>query len=104
MKADHGSKKLSVLQQASRHVNEMAANVVGSTKTGQDQIEDKGQCDVTRAFGSWFLMLFFNKEFIVMLFIHIVFFFSNFHIKTPWTSLACLELSSKKKKWNHRFV
>ncbi len=74
MKADHGSKKLSVLQQASRHVNEMAANVVGSTKTGQDQIEDKGQCDVTRAFGSWFLMLFFNKEFIVMLFIHIVFF------------------------------
>lgn len=42
MKADRGSKKLSVLQQASRHVNEMAANVVGSTKTGQDQIEDKG--------------------------------------------------------------
>lgn len=30
------------LQQASRHVNEMAANVVASTKTGQEQIEEKG--------------------------------------------------------------
>lgn len=44
MKADRGSKKLLSLQQASRHVNEMAANVVASTKTGQDQIEEKGTC------------------------------------------------------------
>lgn len=52
VKAEPSSKKLGVLQQASRHVNEMAANVVGSTRTGQEQIEDKGQCDVT---GSHFL-------------------------------------------------
>lgn len=58
VKADRGSKKLGVLQQASRHVNEMAANVVASTKTGQDQIEDKGQFHVTGVFGSWFLMFF----------------------------------------------
>lgn len=45
VKADRGSKKLSSLQQASRHVNEMAANVVASTKTGQDQIEDKDTMD-----------------------------------------------------------
>uniref|UniRef100_A0A8C1Y0N4 Huntingtin interacting protein 1 related b n=1 Tax=Cyprinus carpio TaxID=7962 RepID=A0A8C1Y0N4_CYPCA len=45
VKADRGSKKLGVLQHASRHVNEMAANVVASTKTGQGQIEDKGTMD-----------------------------------------------------------
>ncbi|KAI4878956.1 hypothetical protein NFI96_014456 [Prochilodus magdalenae] len=45
VKADRGSKKLSNLQQASRHVNEMAANVVASTKTGQEQIEDKDTMD-----------------------------------------------------------
>ncbi|XP_035382545.1 huntingtin interacting protein 1 related b [Electrophorus electricus] len=45
VKADRGSKKLSSLQQASRHVNEMAANVVASTKTGQEQIEDKDTMD-----------------------------------------------------------
>uniref|UniRef100_A0A673L278 I/LWEQ domain-containing protein n=1 Tax=Sinocyclocheilus rhinocerous TaxID=307959 RepID=A0A673L278_9TELE len=45
VKADRGSKKLGVLQHASRHVNEMAANVVASTKTGQDQIVDKGTMD-----------------------------------------------------------
>lgn len=43
VKADRNSKKLSVLQQASRHVNEMAANVVASTKTGQDNLEEKGE-------------------------------------------------------------
>ncbi|KAI1881968.1 hypothetical protein AGOR_G00245650 [Albula goreensis] len=45
VKADRGSKKLVTLQHASRHVNEMAANVVASTKTGQDQIEDKDTMD-----------------------------------------------------------
>uniref|UniRef100_A0A672NQG3 Huntingtin-interacting protein 1-related protein-like n=1 Tax=Sinocyclocheilus grahami TaxID=75366 RepID=A0A672NQG3_SINGR len=45
VKADRGSKKLGVLQHASRNVNEMAANVVASTKTGQDQIVDKGTMD-----------------------------------------------------------
>ncbi|XP_060740320.1 huntingtin interacting protein 1 related b isoform X2 [Tachysurus vachellii] len=45
VKADRGSKKLLGLQQASRHVNEMAANVVASTKTGQEQIEEKDTMD-----------------------------------------------------------
>lgn len=67
VKADRGSKKLGVLQQASRHVNEMAANVVASTKTGLEQIEDKGKCDVTGDFGSWFLLPLFNKKYIVIL-------------------------------------
>lgn len=52
VKADRGSKRLGVLQQASRHVNEMAAGVVASTKTGLDQIEDKGKWDFIRAFVS----------------------------------------------------
>uniref|UniRef100_A0A669B818 Huntingtin-interacting protein 1-related protein n=1 Tax=Oreochromis niloticus TaxID=8128 RepID=A0A669B818_ORENI len=41
VKADRHSKKLTKLQQASRQVNEMAANVVASTKTGQEHLEDK---------------------------------------------------------------
>ncbi|XP_036385203.1 huntingtin-interacting protein 1-related protein-like [Megalops cyprinoides] len=45
VKADRNSKKLVTLQQASRHVNEMAANVVASTKTGQGQIEEKDTMD-----------------------------------------------------------
>ncbi|KAJ8287153.1 hypothetical protein GJAV_G00048240 [Gymnothorax javanicus] len=45
VKADRNSQKLVTLQQASRRVNEMAANVVASTKTGQDQIEDKDTMD-----------------------------------------------------------
>ncbi|XP_051545000.1 huntingtin-interacting protein 1-related protein-like isoform X2 [Myxocyprinus asiaticus] len=45
VKADRGSKKLSSLQQASRHVNDMAASVVASTKTGLEQIEDKDTMD-----------------------------------------------------------
>uniref|UniRef100_A0A7N8YDX8 Huntingtin-interacting protein 1-related protein n=1 Tax=Mastacembelus armatus TaxID=205130 RepID=A0A7N8YDX8_9TELE len=45
VKADRNSKKLSVLQQASRHVNEMAANVVASTKTGQENLEEKDTMD-----------------------------------------------------------
>uniref|UniRef100_A0A3B5BIX3 Huntingtin interacting protein 1 related n=1 Tax=Stegastes partitus TaxID=144197 RepID=A0A3B5BIX3_9TELE len=45
VKADRNSKKLTVLQQASRHVNEMAANVVASTKTGQEHLEDKDTMD-----------------------------------------------------------
>jgi len=43
VKAERNSKRLSVLQQASRHVNEMAANVVASTRTGQEHLEDKGE-------------------------------------------------------------
>ncbi|XP_042343997.1 huntingtin interacting protein 1 related b isoform X2 [Plectropomus leopardus] len=45
VKADRSSKRLSVLQQASRHVNEMAANVVASTRTGQEHLEDKETMD-----------------------------------------------------------
>ncbi|XP_061585196.1 huntingtin interacting protein 1 related b isoform X2 [Cololabis saira] len=45
VKADRNSKGLSVLQQASRRVNEMAANVVASTKTGQDNLEEKETMD-----------------------------------------------------------
>ncbi|TSW08320.1 Huntingtin-interacting protein 1-related protein [Bagarius yarrelli] len=47
VKADRSSRKLLSLQKASRHVNEMAANVVASTKTGQDQIEEKDTMDFT---------------------------------------------------------
>lgn len=43
VKADRHSKKLSVLQHASRNVNEMAANVVASTRTGQENLEEKGE-------------------------------------------------------------
>ncbi|KAM9447015.1 huntingtin interacting protein 1 related b [Clarias gariepinus] len=45
VKADRGSKRLVSLQQASRHVNEMAANVVASTKTGLEQMEEKDTMD-----------------------------------------------------------
>ncbi|XP_029018057.1 huntingtin interacting protein 1 related b isoform X2 [Betta splendens] len=45
VKADRNSKKLSVLQQASRQVNEMAAKVVASTKTGQENLEEKDTMD-----------------------------------------------------------
>ncbi|XP_063820635.1 huntingtin-interacting protein 1-related protein isoform X2 [Pseudophryne corroboree] len=45
VKADQNSKNLPKLQQCSRHVNEMAANVVASTKSGQEQIEDKDTMD-----------------------------------------------------------
>uniref|UniRef100_A0A669DHW2 Huntingtin-interacting protein 1-related protein n=1 Tax=Oreochromis niloticus TaxID=8128 RepID=A0A669DHW2_ORENI len=45
VKADRHSKKLTKLQQASRQVNEMAANVVASTKTGQEHLEDKDTMD-----------------------------------------------------------
>ncbi|XP_068422674.1 huntingtin interacting protein 1 related b [Clinocottus analis] len=45
VKAERSSKRLSVLQQASRHVNEMAANVVASTRTGQEHLEDKETMD-----------------------------------------------------------
>lgn len=47
VKADRNNKKLSTLQQASRHVNDMAAVVVTSTKHGQQQISDSGKK------GSW---------------------------------------------------
>lgn len=43
VKADRNNKKLYTLQQASRHVNDMAAVVVTSTKHGQQQISDHGQ-------------------------------------------------------------
>ncbi|KAM4707564.1 huntingtin-interacting protein 1-related protein [Discoglossus pictus] len=45
VKADKSSKNLPKLQQCSRRVNEMAANVVASTKSGQEQIEDKDTMD-----------------------------------------------------------
>lgn len=43
VKADRGNKRLLTLQHASRHVNDMAAVVVTSTKAGQMQIEEKGE-------------------------------------------------------------
>uniref|UniRef100_A0A8C7LXX5 I/LWEQ domain-containing protein n=1 Tax=Oncorhynchus mykiss TaxID=8022 RepID=A0A8C7LXX5_ONCMY len=43
VKADRNSKKLSTLQQASRHVNDMAAIVVTSTNHGQRQITERGE-------------------------------------------------------------
>ncbi|KAG8456061.1 hypothetical protein GDO86_002022 [Hymenochirus boettgeri] len=45
VKADKNSRNLPKLQLCSRHVNEMAANVVASTKSGQEQIEDKDTMD-----------------------------------------------------------
>ncbi|KAI5099729.1 huntingtin-interacting protein 1-related protein, partial [Silurus meridionalis] len=45
VKADRGNKKLNTLLQASRHVNDMAAVVVTSTKAGQMQIENKDPMD-----------------------------------------------------------
>lgn len=45
VKADRNSKNLSKLQQCSRHVNDMAANVMASTKSGREQIEDKDTMD-----------------------------------------------------------
>ncbi|KAK3550194.1 hypothetical protein QTP86_021232 [Hemibagrus guttatus] len=45
VKADRSNKKLNTLLQASRHVNDMAAVVVTSTKAGQMQIEDKDPMD-----------------------------------------------------------
>ncbi|XP_075754696.1 huntingtin-interacting protein 1-related protein isoform X1 [Pelodiscus sinensis] len=45
VKADKNSRNLGKLQECSRNVNEMAANVVASTKSGQEQIEDKDTMD-----------------------------------------------------------
>ncbi|XP_054613531.1 huntingtin-interacting protein 1-related protein-like [Dunckerocampus dactyliophorus] len=45
VKAERGNRKLSTVQQASRHVNDMAAVVVTSTKHGQRQISDQGAMD-----------------------------------------------------------
>ncbi|KAM9735217.1 huntingtin-interacting protein 1-related protein-like [Menidia menidia] len=45
VKADRSNRKLHTLQQASRHVNDMAAVVVTSTKHGQQQISDHGVMD-----------------------------------------------------------
>ncbi|KAM6156087.1 huntingtin-interacting protein 1-related protein [Rhynchocyon petersi] len=45
VKADKHSRHLSQLQECSRSVNEMAANVVASTKSGQEQIEDRDTMD-----------------------------------------------------------
>lgn len=42
VKANKDSRHLSRLQECSRTVNVMAANVVASTKSGQEQIEDRG--------------------------------------------------------------
>lgn len=43
VKAEKSSRNLARLQECSRNVNEMAANVVASTKSGQEQIEEKGE-------------------------------------------------------------
>ncbi|XP_067114318.1 huntingtin-interacting protein 1-related protein-like isoform X2 [Osmerus mordax] len=45
VKADRNNKKLHTLQQASRHVNDMAAVVVTSTKHGQQRFTDRGPMD-----------------------------------------------------------
>uniref|UniRef100_A0A8C6K1A1 Uncharacterized protein n=1 Tax=Melopsittacus undulatus TaxID=13146 RepID=A0A8C6K1A1_MELUD len=45
VKADKSSRNLGRLQECSRNVNEMAANVVASTKSGQEQIEEKDTMD-----------------------------------------------------------
>ncbi|XP_037633627.1 huntingtin interacting protein 1 related b [Sebastes umbrosus] len=45
VKADRSSTRLTVLQKASRQVNEMAANVVASTRTGQENLEEKETMD-----------------------------------------------------------
>ncbi|CAL8342842.1 unnamed protein product [Lota lota] len=45
VKADRNSRRLTVLQQASRTVNEMAANVVASTRTGLENLEEKDTMD-----------------------------------------------------------
>uniref|UniRef100_A0AC11B9L3 Huntingtin interacting protein 1 related n=1 Tax=Ovis aries TaxID=9940 RepID=A0AC11B9L3_SHEEP len=45
VKADKHSPHLSRLQECSRRVNEMAANVVASTKSGQEQVEDRDTMD-----------------------------------------------------------
>lgn len=78
VKADRHSKKLTVLQHASRNVNEMAANVVASTRTGQENLEEKGECRSVRACTR-------SEE-------HL---FSNVcnNLQTPWTFLGCLSSS-----------
>uniref|UniRef100_A0A8C4F4G1 I/LWEQ domain-containing protein n=1 Tax=Dicentrarchus labrax TaxID=13489 RepID=A0A8C4F4G1_DICLA len=45
VKSDRNNKKLNTLQHASRHVNDMAAVVVTSTKHGQQKISDQGVMD-----------------------------------------------------------
>ncbi|KAJ7309771.1 hypothetical protein JRQ81_007838 [Phrynocephalus forsythii] len=45
VKAEKHSKHLGKLQECSRTVNEMAANVVASTKSGQEQVEDRDAMD-----------------------------------------------------------
>ncbi|XP_060106118.1 huntingtin-interacting protein 1-related protein [Heteronotia binoei] len=45
VKADKNSRNLSKLQECSRTVNEMAANVVASTKSGQEQVEERDTMD-----------------------------------------------------------
>ncbi|XP_056434778.1 huntingtin-interacting protein 1-related protein-like [Gadus chalcogrammus] len=47
VKADRNNKKLYTLQQASRHVNDMTAVVVTSTKHGQQQVTEKAPMDFT---------------------------------------------------------
>ncbi|KAM3826341.1 huntingtin-interacting protein 1-related protein [Vipera latastei] len=45
VKAEKHSRNLSKLQECSRTVNEMAANVMASTKSGQEQVEEKDTMD-----------------------------------------------------------
>ncbi|XP_048370426.1 huntingtin-interacting protein 1-related protein [Sphaerodactylus townsendi] len=45
VKADKNSRNLSKLQECSRSVNERAANIVASTKSGQEQVEERDTMD-----------------------------------------------------------
>lgn len=51
VKAEKNSRNLGRLQECSRNVNEMAANVVASTKSGQEQIEEKGEVSARKGEG-----------------------------------------------------
>lgn len=74
VKANKDSRHLGRLQECSRTVNVMAANVVASTKSGQEQIEERGDSwgpgsGVGGGRGPRHL--------------------SRLWSQTPWTSLAC---------------
>ncbi|KAB1255602.1 Huntingtin-interacting protein 1-related protein [Camelus dromedarius] len=62
VKANKHSPHLSRLQECSRAVNEMAANVVASTKSGQEQIEDRGECRDTMDFSGLSLIKLKKQE------------------------------------------
>lgn len=94
VKAERNSKRLPVLQQASRLVNEMAANVVASTKTGLENLETKGEYNLICVYSITVDSdehLCNNKKYL-----------NTFHSQIPWTFLGCPSSSWEKKKWSHR--